>query len=62
MNLIPAYTSGSAEYNNYQPCLVEGADAEKVLAAIQYDTPWKNLTLNPYVPGVGALQDFVPAF
>ena len=61
INLIPAFTSGSAEYNDYQPHLAEGEDAEKILAAIQLDTPWKMLTLNPYVPGVGALQDFVPA-
>lgn len=61
LNLIPAYTSGTAEYNNYQPVLAEGKDAETVLAAIQRDIPWNTLNLNPYVPGVGALQDFVPA-
>ena len=62
MNLIPCFVSGTGtEANNYQPIPVSGADAEKVLKAIQNDTPYKRLLLNPYVEGVGAVQDFVPA-
>ena len=62
MNLIPCYVTGTGtEDNNYQPIPVTGADAEKVLKAIQDDTPYKRLLLNPYVEGVGAVQSFVPA-
>ena len=62
MNLIPCFVTGTGtEANNYQPIPVSGADAEKVLKAIQDDTPYKRLLLNPYVEGVGAVQDFVPA-
>ena len=61
LNIIPCYVSGSGtEDNNYQPVPVTGKDAEKVLKAIQDDTPYRRLTLNPYVEGVGAVQDFVP--
>ena len=35
--------------------------AEKVLKAIQDDTTPRKLKLNPYVEGVGAVQDFMPA-
>lgn len=59
INIIPCYTSGTAEYNNYQPVPVTGAEAEKVLSAIQVDS--YPLHLKPYVEGVGAVQDFVPA-
>lgn len=58
LNIIPALPSGNKENNNYQPVLATGADAETVMAQIQYDT---RFTLNPYVEGVGAMQDFVPA-
>lgn len=58
LNIIPALPSGEKEFNNYQPVLASGEDAEAAMAQIQYDTKF---TLNPYVEGVGALQDFVPA-
>ncbi len=58
-NLIPCYMSGTAEYNNYQPVPVTGAQAEKVLDAIQVDS--RPLRLKPFVEDVGAVQDFVPA-
>ena len=58
LNIIPALPSGNKENNNYQPVLATGADAETVMARIQHDT---RFTLNPYVEGVGAMQDFIPA-
>ena len=62
LNIIPCYTTGTGtEKNNYQPVPVTGTDAEKVMKAIQDDTPYRRLLLNPYVEGVGAIQDFVPA-
>ena len=59
LNLIPAQYSGNAEFNDYRPILVKGEDAENALALIQFDTPF---TLNPYVDGVGAVQDYVPRY
>jgi len=62
LNIIPCFVTGSGnESNNYQPMPVSGADAEKVLKAIQDDIPFRRLILNPYEEGVGAVQDFVPA-
>ena len=58
LNIIPAQYSGFADFNNYCPIPVEGEDAATVLGMIQRDS---NIQLNPYVPGVGAVQDFVPA-
>ena len=58
LNIIPALPSGEKEFNNYQPVLATGEDAAAVIKQIQYDTPF---TLKPYVEGVGAMQDFVPA-
>ena len=58
-NLIPAHVSGTDEYNNYQPVLVHGEEADKVIAAIQYDV--KKLKLKPYIENVGAVQEFIPA-
>lgn len=58
LNIIPALPSGEREYNNYQPVLATGDDAQAVMDQIQYDT---DFPLNPYVEGVGAVQDFVPA-
>jgi len=57
LNIIPALPSGDKENNNYQPVLATGEDAETVMAQIQHDTKF---TLNPYVEGVGAMQDFIP--
>ena len=58
LNIIPALPSGDKENNNYQPVLATGEDAEAAMALIQRDT---DFPLNPYVEGVGAVQDFVPA-
>lgn len=60
LNIIPAHMSGTADYNNYQPVLIdEEIEAGKIMEAIQYDV--KKLKLAPYQPGIGALQEFVPA-
>ncbi len=64
LNIIPCFVSGAdpdTEKNNYQPVPVSGRQAEQVLRAIQDDTFPRRLKLNPYVEGVGAVQDFVPA-
>ncbi len=58
LNIIPALPSGEKDFNNYQPVLATGEDAEAAMAQIQHDTKFP---LNPYVEGVGAMQDFVPA-
>lgn len=48
------------EYADYQPKLVNGTVAEKIMKMIQSDSrPYKR-KLNPYVDGVGAVQEFVP--
>ena len=61
LNIIPCHVSGTADYNNYQPLPVTGVEAENVIKAIQDDTSPRKLVLNPFVEGVGAVQDFVPA-
>ena len=58
LTIWPIHISGTYPENNYQPVLVSGADAEEVMKMIQTDT---GFTLNPYVEGKGAVQDFVPA-
>ena len=57
LTLWPIHISGVSPENNYQPVLVEGEDAQKVMKMVQKDTAF---TLNPYVDGRGAVQDFVP--
>lgn len=61
LNIIPCHVSGSAEYNNYQPVPVTGADAENVIKALQRDIYPHRMKLKPYAEGIGAVQDFVPA-
>ncbi len=56
MTIWPIHISGTSPENNYQPVLVSGAQAEKVMKMIQKDTRFK---LNPYAEGQGAVQDFV---
>ena len=56
MIIWPIHISGTSPENNYQPVLVGGEQAEKVMKMIQKDTRFK---LNPYVEGQGAVQDFV---
>lgn len=58
LNIIPAQYSGYTDFNNYCPILVEGEDAEICMGMIQRDS---NIRLAPYVSGVGAVQQFVPA-
>ena len=59
LSLIPAQYSGNAVYNDYRPILVKDEGAENALALIQFDTPFP---LNPYVDGIGAVQDYVPRY
>ncbi|MBR1584629.1 MAG: hypothetical protein IJ662_03725, partial [Clostridia bacterium] len=59
LNIIPAHVSGTSDHNNYQPVLVTGAEADNVIKAIQVDS--RPLKIQPYVEGVGAIQEFVPA-
>lgn len=61
LNIIPCHVSGSKEFNDYQPHPVTGAEADAVISAIKRDLTPRKLTIRPYVEGVGALQDFVPA-
>lgn len=58
LTIWPIHISGTSPENNYQPVLVSGAEAEKVMKLIQHDCG--KLKLNPYVDGQGAVQDFVP--
>ncbi len=58
MTIFPIHISGTSPENNYQPVLVTGAEAERVMKMIQKDTAFR---LKPYVDGVGAVQDFVAA-
>ena len=58
LNIIPCQYSGSREYNDYRPYMFTGSEAEKVIEAMRRDS---NIRLKPYVEGIGAVQDFVPA-
>ena len=58
LTIIPCLPSGSKEYNNYQPVLATGDDAAAAMRQIQRDT---RFDLKPYVEGIGAVQDYVPA-
>ncbi len=58
LTILPVQYSGNAEYNDYRPILIHGEAAEAAMALIQKDTYF---TLNPYVDGIGAVQDYVPA-
>ncbi len=58
LTIWPIHITGTPPQNNYQPILVSGEDAEKVMKMIQKDTSFQ---LNPYVEGQGAVQDYVPA-
>jgi len=57
LTLWPVYISGSAPENDYQPMLVGGEAAEKIMKKVQRDSAFR---LKPYVEGQGAVQDFVP--
>lgn len=59
LSLYPAHISGTYPKSNYQPHLVTGEDAEKVLSLVQNDTKF---TLAPFDEALGcAVQDFLPA-
>lgn len=57
VTLFPIHISGTSEMNNYQPVLVEGEEAQAIMKIVQNDSSFQ---LNPYVDGIGAVQDFVP--
>ncbi len=53
VNLLPAHTSGTLEYNNYQPVLVDGDEARAIIDLV---SSMSEFTLEPYEEGVGAWQ------
>ena len=66
VTIWPIMTTGTAEgsgmngkgyANDYRPVLVEGEKAQEIMKKVQKDTSFK---LQPYVDGVGAVQEFVP--
>lgn len=59
LNIIPCHVSGTDDVNNFQPCPVTGKEADEVIKAIQMDV--KRIKVKPYIEGIGAIQDFVPA-
>ena len=58
LTVIPFRTTGTEPYSNYQPYPVDGEYAREILDILQNDTPFP---LNPYVEGVGAVQDIIYA-
>lgn len=58
LNLFPAHMSGISTANDYQPTLVGGEEAKRIMAYLQRDC--KSIRLNPYREDVGAIQEFVP--
>lgn len=58
LNLLPAYTSGTPDYNNFQPILIGGQEAQAIIELVGTMTEFK---LAPYVEGKGALQPPVTA-
>ena len=58
LNLLPAYVSGVEEYNNYQPVLAGGAEAQAIIDLVGTTSDMK---LAPYAEGKGALQAPVSA-
>ncbi len=66
VTIWPIMTTGAADgtgmdgkgyANDYRPILVEGEAAQAIMKKVQKDTKF---TLNPYVDGQGAVQEFVP--
>ena len=56
---VPA-SENDAGYVDYQPKLASGSLADRIMKQIQSDTRPYKLKLNPFVEGIGAVQDFVP--
>ena len=54
LNIIPVHTTGTRPQSNFQPYLVTDEEAQAVVERIRGDTPFM---LNPYVEGIGALQE-----
>jgi Putative enzyme of poly-gamma-glutamate biosynthesis (capsule formation) len=54
MTIYPARCTGYDDDSLFQPVLVEGEEAEAVMKIIQKDTKF---ALNPFVAGVGAVQE-----
>lgn len=57
LTLWPIHISGVTPENNYQPVLVGGEDAAKIMRLIQRDS---DVRVNDFVDGEGAVQAFVP--
>lgn len=53
LNLLPAYTSGTAEYNNFQPVLIGGEEAQAIIDLVG---TMSDFSLEPFVEGTGAWQ------
>lgn len=53
LTLFPIRISGEKKYNNFQPVLLTGKDAERVMKKIQESS---KISLSPYVEGEGAVQ------
>lgn len=60
LTLWPIHISGTTPENNYQPVLVEGEEAQKVMRMVARDSDGYVTPLKPFVDGQGAVQDFVP--
>lgn len=59
MKLYPAYTSGTAPENNYQPVMADEAGVKVVMDRLQYDTAW---TVPAYDAEKGYAQtEYLPA-
>ncbi len=58
LTLYPARCTGYDNDTVFQPVLVTGTEAEKVMGIIQKDTKF---TLNPFIEGQGAVQEAIPA-
>ena len=58
LTIHPFHATGTAPYSNYQPTPVSGADAQQVMDILQNDTPFP---LQPFVEGLGAVQDIIYA-
>jgi len=56
MTLYPIRISGEKRSNNFQPVLLEGEDAERVMAKLRNSS---SVELAPYVEGQGAVQPLV---
>lgn len=58
LTLYPALPSGTLEYNNFQPVLAIGEQADRIMRTLQRISP---MPLQPFRLGFGAVQDYVAA-